>query len=204
MKTQRFPGFDVVEQRRFWDPVTTGVVLERLGPRTTVSFFTDAEVAIARPLLDLLVGQEGEADPDEPRVDMLDLIDARLSRGETDGWHYDGMPEDAQAWRQSLAWLDEDALAAFHRSFAHLVTDERRERIQAVQDVADDGGTWHEYPATRLWSLWTRYACTAFYSHPYAWNEMGFDGPAYPRGYLALGVGKRETWEVPDAGEGAP
>ena len=29
----------------------------------------------------------------------------------------------------------------------------------------------------------------AFYSHPWAWNEIGFGGPAYPRGYARLGVG---------------
>ena len=29
-------------------------------------------------------------------------------------------------------------------------------------------------------------------------NEIGFGGPAYPRGYKALGVDKREGWEVED------
>jgi len=29
----------------------------------------------------------------------------------------------------------------------------------------------------------------AFYSHPWAWNEIGFGGPAYPRGYIRLGQG---------------
>ena len=60
-------------------------------------------------------------------------------------------------------------------------------------------GDWHGLPASRVWSLWTRYACTAFYAHPWAWNEMGFPGPAYPRGYKNIGVGKREPFEVPDA-----
>jgi hypothetical protein len=41
-----------------------------------------------------------------------------------------------------------------------------------------------------------RYACTAFYSHPWAWNEIGFGGPAYPRGYKNLGLDRREPWEV--------
>jgi hypothetical protein len=41
-----------------------------------------------------------------------------------------------------------------------------------------------------------RYACTAFYSHPWAWNEIGFGGPAYPTGYKSLGVDGREPWEV--------
>jgi hypothetical protein len=27
------------------------------------------------------------------------------------------------------------------------------------------------------------------YAHPYAWDEIGFGGPAYPRGYGALNFG---------------
>jgi len=45
----------------------------------------------------------------------------------------------------------------------------------------------------------TRYACTAFYAHPSAWAEIGFPGPAYPRGYKNAGVGKLEPFEVGDA-----
>ena len=33
--------------------------------------------------------------------------------------------------------------------------------------------------------------------HPWAWNEIGFGGPAYPRGYARLGPGQRESWESP-------
>jgi hypothetical protein len=43
-----------------------------------------------------------------------------------------------------------------------------------------------------------RYVVQAFYSHPWAWNEIGFGGPAYPRGYAAFGsphLGEREPWE---------
>ena len=54
-------------------------------------------------------------------------------------------------------------------------------------------------PAARVWSLWTRYAASAFYAHPWAWNEIGFGGPAYPRGYKNLGLDRREPWEVADA-----
>lgn len=49
-----------------------------------------------------------------------------------------------------------------------------------------------------MWSLWTRYACTALYAHPHAWGEIGFPGPAYPRGYKNAGVGKLEPFEVRD------
>jgi hypothetical protein len=58
---------------------------------------------------------------------------------------------------------------------------------------------WHGFPPAQVWSLWTRYACTAFYSHPWAWSEIGFAGPAYPRGYKNIGVDKLEPFEVRDA-----
>jgi hypothetical protein len=30
------------------------------------------------------------------------------------------------------------------------------------------------------------------------WDEIGFAGPAYPRGYKNIGVNAREPFEVPD------
>jgi hypothetical protein len=38
----------------------------------------------------------------------------------------------------------------------------------------------------------------AFYAHPSAWTEIGFPGPAYPRGYKNTGVDSREPFEVRD------
>ena len=186
----RFTGFDVLAQVDRWDDVTAGAVLARLSHPTGLSFFTVAEVAVAAPLLDLLLAQDAE-----PRVPVLELIDERLAVGETDGWHYDTMPEDGDAWRRTLACLDEDAHTRFGRGFAELAPDEQAALVQAVQDT---DGDWHGLTAAQVWSLWTRYACTAFYSHPWAWNEIGFPGPAYPRGYLNLGVDAREKWEQRD------
>ncbi len=192
----RYPGFDVLDNVEVWDDVTAGVVLGRLALPGEFAFFTPTEVGVAGPLLDLLLNQDSD-----PRVPVLALIDARLATGETDGWHYDDMPEDAQAWRDTLQFLDDDARRIHHgRGFAHLISDEQAALIQVVQVLSSDGKSWHGWSATHVWSLWTRYACTAFYSHPWAWNEMGFPGPAYPRGYLNPGVNSREHWEVPDAG----
>jgi hypothetical protein len=192
----RYPDFDVLDSVDVWDDVTAGVVLARLAPPGELAFFTPHEVGVAEPLLDLLLAQDTD-----PRVPVLALIDARLAAGETDGWHYDDLPEDGRAWHESLAFLDEDATDQFHgRPFAHLISDEQAALIQHVQDLATDDTQWHGWSATHVWSLWTRYACTAFYSHPWAWNEIGFPGPAYPRGYLNPGVNARDRWEVADAG----
>ncbi len=196
----RFPGFDVLDQAAAWDDVTAGVVLARLALPDQLAFFSPTEVAIAAPLLDLLLAQDCE-----PKVPVLQLIDNRLAIGETDGWHYDDMAEDGQAWRDSLADLDADSADKHSgRGFAHLIDAERAVLVQSIQELSADGAKWRGRNASHVWSLWTRYACTAFYSHPWAWNEIGFPGPAYPRGYLNPGVGTLEHWEVADHDDSDP
>ena len=106
------------------------------------------------------------------------------------------MADDTEAWHRSLGALDEEAADRFGRRFAQLSLDPQGQLVQAVQDA----DRWHGFVASHLWSLWTRYACAAFYSHPWAWNEIGFGGPAYPRGYKNLGVGRLEPWERRETG----
>ena len=188
----RFPGFGVMGQASHWDAVTADLVSSRLGPQGPVTFFTGAEEACARVLLNLLTGQE-----DEPLMPILEMVDARLAAGETDGWRYADMPEDGEAWRQTLAYLDADAAERCRTTFAGAPEEDQLALIQDVQDLKSGG--WHGLNAARVWSLWTRYACTALYAHPQAWNEIGFPGPAYPRGYKNAGVDKLESFEVRDA-----
>jgi hypothetical protein len=192
----RFPGLNATAQAPHWDAVTAGVVLARIGMAPDIRFFTPAQEAIATALCDQLLGQA-----DEPLVPLAAMIDARLAEQQTDGWHYADLPEDGQAWRDTLGYLDDDARGKFGRGFAECPAAEQQALIQAVQDLGS--GDWHGLSASRVWSLWTRYTCTAFYSHPTAWDEIGFPGPAYPRGYKNAGVGKREPFEVADVSPGA-
>ncbi|HEX7639502.1 MAG TPA: gluconate 2-dehydrogenase subunit 3 family protein, partial [Burkholderiaceae bacterium] len=39
----------------------------------------------------------------------------------------------------------------------------------------------------------------AYYGHPTAWSEIGFGGPASPRGYVRLGFDRRDPWEAAEA-----
>ena len=192
----RFPGFNVLDQSSHWDPVTTGVVLDRIGMAPDIRFFSPGEQAVATILCDHLLGQHDEPTP-EAKIPIVNLIDSRLAEQQTDGWHYHDMPADGQAWRDTLAGLDAEAHERFDSGFAACSADQQTSMIQTVQDRGSD--QWHDLNAKHVWSLWTRYACTAFYSHPSAWNEIGFSGPAYPRGYKNAGVDKLEPFEVHDA-----
>ncbi|MFL6138600.1 MAG: gluconate 2-dehydrogenase subunit 3 family protein [Frankiaceae bacterium] len=199
---QRFPGYDVVGERAHWDPVTAGVVLARLAPPPALRFFAPGEEAVGVALVDLLLAQDsddgasGGPGPENRRIPVLSMIDSRLAEAQTDGWHYADMPEDGAAWKASLAHLDADAHERYGAGFAACAREQRATLVQAVRELGDR--SWHGMPAAQVWSLWTRYACTAYYSHPWAWDEIGFGGPAYPRGYKNRGVGRREPWEVAD------
>jgi len=187
----RFDGFDVLSQAHAWDPVTAGIVLRRLSPMPALRFFTPAQEAVARPMLDLLLDQR-----EEPRVPVFEMIDQRLAELTTDGWRYEDMPEDPDAWVATLEALDQDAFTHYGRGFAECDELEQTKLMQAVADLGSE--RWHDMPASRVWSLWTRYACSAFYSHPWVWNEIGFPGPAYPRGYKHPGINTLEPFEVSD------
>jgi hypothetical protein len=192
--TGRYPGFDVLNQAPHWDQVTKDLIEARV--RTSppaVTFFSATERGCAHALLNDLTGQ----DRDDAPVPVTQMVEARLAAGETDGWRYADMPEDGQAWRDTLGYLDADARARYGTSFAEAAAENRHRLIQAVQDLS--GEDWHGLPAKHVWSLWTRYACTALYAHPDVWAEMGFPGPAYPRGYKNIGVDKLEPYEVRDA-----
>ncbi|HEV2935596.1 MAG TPA: gluconate 2-dehydrogenase subunit 3 family protein, partial [Streptosporangiaceae bacterium] len=168
----RFPGFYVLDQVRHWDRATADVVLARTDTPAAVKFFTESEESCARALLNLLTGQGGQ--DGELAVPVLEMIDSRLAAGETDGWRYADMPEDGQAWRDTLVHLDADAYQRFGTPFADVAQTGQLALIQAVQDLKS--ADWHGLPAAHVWSLWTRYACTAFYAHPFAWAEIGFPG----------------------------
>ena len=188
---ERFPGFRVLDQARHWDEETRAVVLARVGRPSDIRFFDVVEQAAATALFDEILGQEGD-----DRVPVTAMVDARLAEKQTDGWHYDTMPTDQESWHRTLAALDDDARAAHGCTFADCDHERRRALLEAVHT---GDGDWHGLHRGQVWSLWTRYACTAFYSHPRAWDEIGFDGPAYPRGYKNLGIGRREPFEVEDA-----
>lgn len=192
--TVRFPGFDVLGQSPTWDDVTRELVLARLDPPEPLRFFDSTQAAVAAALFDQLLGQRYE-----PRVPVVSMVDTRLADGQTDGWRYADMPEDGEAFRATLRGLDDDARKRSRSGFADLSWEEQAAVVGAVQDGP---ATWHGLPAVHVWSLWTRYACTAFYSHPWAWSEIGFGGPAYPRGYGNLGMDRREHWEVRDVSPG--
>ncbi|MDG3010843.1 gluconate 2-dehydrogenase subunit 3 family protein [Rhodococcus sp. D2-41] len=191
----RFPGFDALSAARTWDRATVEAIRSRVGAPDDEGpdFFDDHRRATAQALLDRLLDQD-----DGHRVPVMPLIERRLAADATDGWHYRDMPQDPPAWLRTLDALDDDARGVNRRDFADCPSADQTAILRKVHESDD----WHGLPGAHAWNLWMRYALAALYSHPQAWNAMGFPGPAYPRGYKNLGIDAREGIEVADARPG--
>jgi hypothetical protein len=198
----RYPDFDVLEEAEHWDEVTRRVVLGRVESVPKLRFFAVREAATLIALCDLLTGQTGE----EPTIPVLSFVDEKLANGELDGYRYFDMPDDGETWRTVARGLDEEARKRGVESFVLLPAPDQRELCHLLATAELFGGAWATLNVARAFSVVMRHVCAQFYSHPWAWNEIGFGGPAYPRGYARFGSphlrnAESEAWEGEEAFE---
>jgi hypothetical protein len=191
----RYPDYDVLDEASHWDDLTRKTVVGRVERVPRFRFFDPVERDTVKAFCDTLTAQD-----EEPRIPVAAYIDEKLETGSLDGYQYFDMPDDRVAWRIIVRGLDEEARAAGAPSFgeAGLVT--RVEICRRFSQAKLQGGAWQGLNVSRAWSLALRHVCEAFYAHPWAWNEIGFGGPAYPRGYSRFGSphldrAERESWE---------
>ncbi|HEY0417402.1 MAG TPA: gluconate 2-dehydrogenase subunit 3 family protein [Gaiellaceae bacterium] len=193
----RYPDYDVLEQTGHWDAVTRRVVLDRVENVPSITFFDEREAATLGAFCDIVLAQD-----DEPRIPVLAYIDEKLASGVGDGWQYHDLPGDGETWRRVACGLDEEAQRNAFDSFADASLPLQTQIVHRFCAGSVHGGAWNTINVARAWKVVMRYACQAFYSHPWAWNEIGFGGPAYPRGYGAFGsphLGEREAWETDES-----
>ena len=191
----RYPDYDVLEQAEHWDEATRKLVLDRVHNVPELRFFGEQEAATLRALCDHLTAQH-----DEPRIPVLNYVDEKLALGKLDGYQYFDMPDDRDMWRLVARGLDEEARKQGVESYALLGFHEQLELCHRFSNAELHGGAWASLNVSRAFELVMRHVCEAYYSHPWAWNEIGFGGPAYPRGYARFGSphlrdAETETWE---------
>jgi hypothetical protein len=167
----RYRDYDVLASAGHWDEVTRELVLARVNDVPELTYFSAEEAEVLRAFLDVALAQDAE-----PRVPVLEMIGAKLARGEGDGYRHADLPEDGETWRR---------VAAHRRADGFLAGD----RTAYVARLHAGELEWDDLNSGRAWGVVMRHALSAFYSHPWAWTEIGFGGPAYPRGYMRMGVG---------------
>ena len=193
----RYPDYNVLDNADHWDAATRKVVLERVEQVSPVRFFDAREERTLRAFCDCVTAQDRE-----PKIPLLNMVDQKLFEGRLDGFQFAGMPDDPDVWRLVARGLDHAASELFAvESFAACPLDVQHQVCSRFAAGELEGGVWESLDQSEAWSVVMRGVLQQFYSHPWAWNEIGFGGPAYPRGYSRLGDGMREEWEGEEAFE---
>ncbi|HEY7210754.1 MAG TPA: gluconate 2-dehydrogenase subunit 3 family protein [Bryobacteraceae bacterium] len=190
-----FPGYRTLSQKKYWDEATRKVIEERVGRVPPIRFFSERELPLITAICDRIVPQADRLE--EYRIPVVHYIDERLWKGEISGYRYEDMPEDGDAYRLGMHAIDLNALALYRRAFVDLDTRERDNVLKAIHDGDKSGAphVWERMSITRFWRLLVQDCVTAYYAHPWAWDEIGYGGPAYPRAYTRLENGLPEPWE---------
>ena len=198
-----YPGYDVLSKRNSpsWNEQTRRVIDRRLaiGPDAH-RFFSDEEWRTLCALCDRIVPQPaGRARP----VPVAAMVDQKMVECVRDGYRHARVPPMQQAWRRALAALDAEAGAAHGRRFHELAAAEQDGLIACMQRGSLHHRAWagmppHEFFQARI----VPDVVQSYYAHPTAWNEIGWGGPASPRGYVRMQAGRRDPWEAAEAKPG--
>jgi hypothetical protein len=197
----RYPGYDVLSKRDSpsWDAQTRVVLDARLAVADEPRFLAPLAWATLKALCDAVAPQP----PGRPAAPLAAYVDRKLLDDRRDGWRPARLPVLREAWTRGLAALEAEAQAAHARAFADLSPADRDALVGAMQTGELRSPAWGDMPSELFFAQ--RAAADilrAAYAHPSFWSDIGFGGPASPRGYVRLDFDKRDPWEAAEAKPG--
>jgi hypothetical protein len=192
-----YPDFDITNSDKWnldWDEKTRRLVIDRLEHVPLYRFFSAEEAKLLEALCDCALPQNDR--PAAKRVPIAPWIDERLYHDEGSGYRYENMPDDRKAYHMGVQGFDETAHHLFDAAFTDLPHAEQEEVMRQVAEGSPPGETWEQLSAALFFPLFMSDVITNYYAHPFAWAEIGFNGPASPRGHIRLRLDRHDPWEA--------
>lgn len=212
LPTSRYPGYDVLALRDTpsWDDVTRAVIDERLAQRNAPRFCNDTQWRTLQALCATLVPRSLDPSVDAahrrfaaPRIPVAGLVDTRLAEDTRDGYRDARLPPLREAWRIGLAAIDAESQTLYGAAFADIDENAQRDVVRRMQAGELQSPAWQGMPSDVFFRQRLVIDIgSAYYSHPHAWSEIGFGGPANPRGYVRMQANRRDAWEPVEAHPG--
>jgi hypothetical protein len=199
--TERYPGYDVMSKRwtLSWNEATRETIDRRLAIPREPRFFTAEEWRTLTAVCARIMPQP----PDRPPVPLPAFVDQKITDGLLDGYRFAQMPPQGEAWRRGLAALEQESRGKHDERFDQLTGPEQDELLGRMQKGDLTGPAWGGMPCKLFFEHRVIPDIVhAYYAHPVAWNEIGFSGPASPRGHVRMGLNRRDPWDPVEAGPG--
>ncbi|MFD0710928.1 gluconate 2-dehydrogenase subunit 3 family protein [Paenibacillus sp. GCM10027626] len=192
-KQSHYPSFSVMDEQDEWDDHTQTIVTSRLKPKKNLQFLTGDEAAMIKRISSLFVNDQ------TPEVldFVLAHIDKTLYQSPGESQRKAGVPAAAELIRSGLQAIEEGAEAQYASSFLSLDIAEQEQYLQQISNsTAEPQKIWGGIPQKELFKKLLSLTVESYCSHPKVWSEIGYAGPAYPRGYVRTQLGQLDPWEA--------
>ena len=134
--------------------------------------------------------------PDRPQpIPLAPAVDKRLAEGGADGWRYDALPPDREAFRLGLGGIEQIAQALHGADFEQLAPAQQDAVLHALASGHPPGNTWQELPAGRFFEELLAELTQIYYAHPWAQDEIGYVGYADLPAWTKIGLNEKEPRE---------
>ena len=134
--------------------------------------------------------------PERPvPIPLAPSVDERLAKGASDGWRYDTMPPDREAYRLGLGGIEQIASSLFNQPFEQLTTEQQDAVIQSLASGTPPGEVWQTLPAPRFFEEMLAELTEIYYAHPWAQDEIGYTGYADLPAWAKIGLNEKEPRE---------
>ena len=173
---------------------TRAALLARLAAPATYApqFLAPETFALLEAVAARLLPQPDR--PDAP-IPLAPAVDQRLAEGRADGWRYDTLPPDREAYRMGLGGIQEIARAQFQADFTTLNAGQQDAVIQALATGTPPGTTWASLDAGRFFEELLAELAATYYAHPLAQEEIGYVGMADLPAWTKIGLNEKEDRE---------
>jgi gluconate 2-dehydrogenase gamma chain len=177
---------------------TRQVLRARLAaPDYEPQFFDPATYELLRCVASRLLPQPDREAP----IELASSIDQRLLSGIADGWRYDVLPPDREAYRLGLGGIRESAQLMFEQAFELLKPNQQDAVLQAIQNETAPGPIWQTVSANRFFEELLAELTENYYAHPLAQEEIGYAGMADGPGWINIGLNQKEDREPEEVNE---
>jgi gluconate 2-dehydrogenase gamma chain len=164
---------------------TRDALLPRLEQQRTQPQFFDAETfSILEAVCDRLIPQDF--------LNLASEVDARLAAGKCDGWRYDALPPDGEAYAGGLRGLEASAEAQFGARFTDLEPNHQDRLLESIQRGTITGAIWETLPSTRFFEDLLAELTEIYFSSPLAQQDIGYIGFADAHGWQRIGLNEHD------------
>jgi hypothetical protein len=189
-----YPFFNVLNEKEEWDEHTREVVLQRVDPFASPMPALDTyQTQLLKQIASHLLYDDREEILQFVVLHMNEMMQSNKGENQRNT----GIFPQKQLVQKGLHYIDEISQKQFHLRFLELEEQQQLAVLEQLNKGEAQGiSSWDKQLQQAFFKKILSTVVSAYYSHPTVWSEIGYAGPAYPRGYVRSELGLTDPWEA--------